>query len=264
MVNRSWPEFTINIICHDDVELMRHVLPHNLAQLRDHTRRSLDVVMTVDGAEDAPREALLQLAAESGVDEVRMRQRTNNCASGDASNNGHLHAFSDKTRYLLTIEADVAIFLTDPQFDLLDACAEFFARHPNRPLLHRMDDSDCWVWKLEKVAPDIEPGVWSVNRISSHFLVYDTMVLRGSRGYPNLTAYQDDHSHHYNFEDELSHFFAEPTGPGIAFPHAWPLRIYHCDRKQSQGSLYYSKLPDVKLQVFKQRRAEVAGLAGRC
>jgi hypothetical protein len=263
MVTPCWPEFTINVICHDDVELLRRTLPHNVAQLCDGSARSCDLVLTVDGAETAPRAALLEIAEACGIDEVRLRRRRRSRAAGDGSNNGHAHAFSDKTRYLVTLESDIAFFRTDPAFDPLDAFARFFERHPGRPLLHRMDDHDCWVWKLEKIAPDIEPGVWSVNRVSSHFLVYNTAAARQVRGYPDLDGYRDGPSAYHNFEDEVSHRFAEPAGPAIAFPAGWPIRVYHCDRKIHPGSAHYSKSTEIKLQVLAQRSAEIASLMDR-
>ena len=140
------------------------------------------MVVTIDGAENARVNEMMAVANANAVDEVRLRRRTRHCASGDGSNNGHLHAFSDKTRFLVTIETDVAFFRTDPDFDPLDAFARFFDRHPTRPLLHQMDDHDCWTWKLEEVAGDIEPGVSSVNRVSSHFLVYDVPTTRRADG----------------------------------------------------------------------------------
>ncbi|WP_299739980.1 hypothetical protein [uncultured Roseobacter sp.] len=263
MVMQTWPEFTINFICHDEIEILRKTLPHNLAQLCAGTKRGYDVILTVDGVEAAPRDDFLRLAEAHGVDEVRLRRRRSNCASGDGANNGHLHAFSDKTRYLLTIEADIAFFRTDPDFDPLDAFVQFFDRHPKRPLIHQMDDHDCWVWKLEKAAKDVEAGVWSVNRVASHFLVYDTLGARQVKGFPDLGVYHDSQTAWFNFEDELSQIFAEPAGPGIAFPTDWPMRVYHCDRKLREGSAHYCKSADVKLEVFEQRVKEVAALTRR-
>lgn len=263
MVDASWPDFTINIICHSDVELLRKTLPHNLENLCARSRRSFDVIMTIDGAETAPIDQLLAVAAENGVDEVRMRNRRRNCASGHASNNGHVHAFSDKTRYLLTLEADVAFFNLDSSFDPLDAFAVFFERHPDRPLLHRMDDYSCWVWQLEKVSPDIEHGVWSVNRVSSHFLVYNTSATRRIARFPDLHRYRETMTDWHNVEDEISHRLCEPAGPGIAFPAAWPIRVFHCDRKLHEGSSHYTQDIQIKLAIFQQRITEVSALRGR-
>jgi len=252
MVERRWPEFTINFICHDEVEILARTLPHNLENLCRGTKRSYDVVVTIDGWDNPRFNEMLEVVKKSPVDEIRLRNRARNCASGDAANNGHIHAFNDKTRYLLTIEADIAFFRTDPAFDPLDAFARFFERHPDRALIHRMDDHYCWVWKLEQVAEDIEPGVHSVNRVASHFLVYDVQSARRVLARPDLSGMRDIEGDWLNYEDRLSHLFAEPDGPGIAFPESWPMQVLHCDRKIRPGSAHYCKTPDVKLAVFEQ------------
>jgi glycosyltransferase involved in cell wall biosynthesis len=260
MVDPSWPEFSVIVICHNEIELLRRTLPINLNSLRVGTSRTFDVILLIDGAESAPVGELIELAHSNGVDEVRLRRRVRNCATGDPSNNGHIQAFSDRTRFLLSLESDVALFRIDPSFDILDACAQFFERHPGRPLIHRMDDHDEWVWKLERSGPDIEPGVWSVNRLASHFLVYDTQAARKHLPSPNLGAYHDSPDRWHNFEDDLSLRLAEPQGPGIAAPFGWPIRVYHCDRKIAAGSVHYSKSTAEKLQRLYQREAEVRRL----
>jgi hypothetical protein len=259
MVTSNWPDFTITIICHADLAILRRTLPINLRSLCESTCRTFDVVLMVDGAETAPLGALLDLAREHGIDEVRLRNRARNCASGDPSNNGNVHALTNRTRYLLTLESDVVLFRTEPSFDILDACAQFFDRHPQLPLLQRMDDHQEWIWKLERVAPDIEAGVWSVNRVSTHFLVYNTQAV--SRLWqPRLGAFHDSHDSWHNVEDDLSKVFAAPGGPGIATPFGWPMRAYHCDRKITPDSVHYCKSPDVKLERLDQREAEMRAL----
>lgn len=260
MVTTMNPEITINFIAHDEIELLALTLPQNIQTLAARTSRLFDLCLTIDGAETAPVAEIIAIAQENGIDEIRLRYRRRNCATGDPSNNGHMHGLHDKTPYLLTLESDICIFRIDPAFDILDAAIRFLDRHPEVPLLHRMDDTDCWQWQLEKVAEDIEPGVWSVNRLSSHFLVYRIAAFREVMGWPTLDTYHDDGTTWLNVEDFWSKSLAAPAGPGIPFVASWPMRVYHCDEKIAPESAHYRRDLDTKLRVFHHRCAEVNAL----
>ena len=121
--------FTIGFICHNDFELLQRTIPQNLQAICNQTDESYDVVLVVDGAENISPGKFLEAAEGWGIDELRFRWRHRNCATGDPSNNGHFHLFSDKSPYLLTMEGDVAIFKTDPSFDVLKAFKSLFQQH---------------------------------------------------------------------------------------------------------------------------------------
>jgi hypothetical protein len=251
-------DFTIVFVAHANHDIMELTIPQNIEAITAGTRQRFDVVLSIDGYEDCDLDRVLRGARSWGVDEVRLRSRRRNCASGDGANNGHFHHIVERTPYLLTIEEDVVLFRTDPSFDLLTAFRELFERHPQLCVATRMDDSDVWVWQLEDAAPAIEPGVRSVNRVASHFLVYDIARARNhlrSTGQFRLDVFHDTPDDWMNFEDLISYSFAAPSGPGIAFVDDFPIRVYHCDRKIAPGSPHYSKDPAVKVAEFHRRRA---------
>lgn len=253
--------FTIDFICHNDFELLEKTIPQNLSALCANTKQSFDVILTVDGAEKVDAKRFLEAAPRWGIDEVRFRWRGRNCATGDPSNNGHLHTFSDKTPYLVTLEGDIVIFKTDPAFDVLTAFRDLFSRQGQLALATRMDDHDTWVWKLEDAGPEFEPGIRSANRVASHFLVYDTRRARRLlRDEPAgaLHKFYDDGEIWFNYEDFLSGIFAQPQGPGIAFVASFPIKVFHCDIKTTEGSVTYTKNLTIKLKEFERRRIEVA------
>ncbi|MFD4533502.1 hypothetical protein ACFWNL_37280 [Kitasatospora sp. NPDC058397] len=137
------PAFTIAYLVHSDVELLRRTIPTTLDALTRGTRHPYDLVLVVDGAESAPANEIIELAHNTwGFDEVRVRWRTRHRASGDQANNIHTHFVSDKSRFLITI-------------DVLAEIAETFDRCPQLALAQRIDDHDCWQWKLEEVGPPL-------------------------------------------------------------------------------------------------------------
>jgi hypothetical protein len=112
--------------------------------------------------------------------------------------------------------------------------------------------------------PAIEPGVRSVNRLSTHFIAYNVArfaSVAARFGGFDLDVFIDRPDLSYNWEDLVSH--VGTTGDRrIAFPESWPLDVYHCDRKIEQGSIYHTKRPAVKAEILadlerRYRAAEV-------
>jgi hypothetical protein len=133
-----------------------------------------------------------------------------------------------------------------------------FHMHAHLALATRMDDHQCWAWKLADAGPSLAPGIRSVNRVSSHFLAYDVArVRRQSERLDGSTLYDDGRTW-FNYEDWLSAKFAVPRGSGIGFLDRFPIRVFHCDRKRSVGSPFYTGDPAVKLGEFNRRKSEIA------
>ncbi|MGW2540896.1 hypothetical protein ACWC5I_08465 [Kitasatospora sp. NPDC001574] len=254
------PAFTIAYLVHKDVELLRRTIPTTLDALCRGTRHPYDLVLVVDGAESAPIDEITELAHSTwGFDEVRLRRRTRHRASGDQANNIHTHFVTDKSRFLITIEGDVVAFRDPNTDDVLAGIADTFDRCPQLALAQRMDDHDCWQWKLEDAGPALSERARSVNRVSSHFLIYDTQrarpVMTASGGIPG-DRFHDDGQSWMNYEDWLSHTFAHPRGPGIGYLHQLPLRVFHCDEKTEPGSAHYRRDLATRLRVFAEREHE--------
>lgn len=264
------PEFTIAYVVHADLPLLDLTIPSTLDTLCGGTARSYDLVLVIDGADTAPvGELLTRARGVWGFDEVRVRSRSRHCAGGDPSNNGHAHLVCDKSRFLITVEGDVVAFRTVPGVDVLDLIARTFERCPEMALAYRMDDHDCWEWKLRDQGPPFAPGIRSVNRVASHFLVYDTTrarpVMARAGGIPG-DRFHDGDGRWFNYEDWLSGTFAVPAGPGIGYLEDLPIEVYHCDRKLVDGSAYYQRDLATRLQIFEERRrsvprAEMTGVA---
>jgi len=248
--------FTIGFVCHADLELVDRTIPMNIKSLCEGTKESVDVIVSVDGANAEQKAWYLEAATRWGVDEIRFRSRRRNCAGGDPSNNGHAHLLGAKSPYLITLEGDVGLFnLEGPAFDVLAEFRALFERHPTLPLATRMDDTECWVWPLQDAGPPLEAGIRSVNRVSSHFLVYATERIRRVWDVEDtfdITSFTDDGKCGFNYEDYLSRL-ARPNGPGIAFVDRFPIRVFHCDRKTNVGSSQYTKDLAVKCAELEQR-----------
>lgn len=257
------PDFTIAYLIHSDLPLLDRVIPTTLDALCATTTRSYDLLLVIDGAESAPVDQIMERAhMEWGFDEVRVRWRTRHRASGDKTNNIHTHLITDKTRFLVSVEGDVAAFRTEREVDVLDWIARTFDSCPDLAIAQRLDDHDCWQWQLEDAGPPISEGIRSVNRVASHFLAYDVHRFRDTIGMAGIPGDQffDDGERWFNYEDWLSHTFARPRGPGIGYLDELPLRIYHCDRKIEPGSAHYRRDLATRLEVFEQRKALVEGL----
>ncbi|MFD0404699.1 hypothetical protein [Kitasatospora sp. NPDC127116] len=254
------PAFTIAYLVHSDVELLRRTIPATLDALTRGTRHPYDLVLVVDGAETAPIDEITELAhATWGFDEVRLRWRTRHRASGDQANNIHTHFVTDKSRFLITIEGDVVAFRDPGATDVLAEIADTFDRCPQLALAQRIDDHDCWQWQLEETGPALSTRARSVNRVSSHFLIYETHrarpVMAAAGGIPG-DRFHDDGQSWMNYEDWLSHTFAHPAGPGIGYLHQLSLRVFHCDEKTVPGSAHYRRDLATRLRVFAEREQQ--------
>lgn len=254
------PEFTIAFLVHGDVALLEQTIPTTIRTLTDSSTRTWDLVLVVDGAETAPVAELLDLARRCHFDEVRLRWRTGHVAGGDPSNNGHVNLIPGKGRFLVGVEGDVVAFRTGPG-DVLDMLARTFDACPDLALAIRVDDHDCWQWPLTDVGAPLGPGVRSVNRVASHFIVYHlpraTRVMWAAGG-PGAERFHDDGTEWFNYEDWLSGIFAAPAGAGIGYLDALPIRVFHCDEKTVPAGAVYSRDLATRLRVLERRRAECA------
>lgn len=255
--------FSIVFICAGGYEYFSEILPNNLQTLCENTAETYDVKLFLDGVENYDVNPYIELARQYGIDEVILRSRKNHCATGDPSNNAHVHVFSTQTRYLLTFESDVAIFKTDRTADILYQIRTYFEENDNLYLATRVDDYDEWMEKLVFYPTDLAKGIRSVNRVSSHFLVYDTFrcsdFYKMKKPYSRYDFYDSD-SKWYNYEDMISQTFAAPVGPGIGFLNNLPIRVYHCDKKIAPTSNIYTKDPLIKKKIYKFRKKSVIGI----
>ena len=149
--------------------------------------------------------------------------------------------------------------------DVLDLLAASFDACPDLALATRIDDHDCWQWPLVEVAAPMAPGIRSVNRVASHFLVYDlpraTSVMWAGGG-PPADRFHDSPESWFNYEDWLSQTFAAPGGPGIGYLDDLPIAVFHCDEKVAPGASMYRRDLVVRLRIFEQRRLECAHVRG--
>jgi hypothetical protein len=156
------PMWRIAFLFHADLGLLSTTLPRCLEALTASTTESYDVVLLADGTPEDVAAELPSRMKHWGVDEVRLRRRDRHVASGDPSNNGHCRFFPGSTPYLIVVEDDVVMYRTECSFDVLMACRELFERHPDVPVLSKMNDYDKWSWRLADRGPAIEVGVRSV------------------------------------------------------------------------------------------------------
>lgn len=257
-------DFSIVFICAGGYEYFHKILENNIRTLCEDTHEKYDLVLFLDGIENYDYTPYLELGPKYGFDEIRLRSREHHCATGDCSNNSHMQIFSDKTKYLLTFESDVAIFKLDKCFDVLRAVRIAFEKNPSLCIATRMDDYSCWKEKLMFLPQQFTDDIQSVNRVSSHFLAYDTRRCRkwfAAKGCFRLDCFYDNEHDWYNYEDMIGTNFAYPNGPGIGFFRDLPIKVYHCDEKIKEGSAFYKRDLQTRLRVFEQRKAECIRLA---
>ncbi|MGH3712923.1 MAG: hypothetical protein ACRDT4_05605 [Micromonosporaceae bacterium] len=245
------PAFRIAFLFHDNLELFRRTLPRCLEALTPSSEE-FEVIVHCDGTPAPVAAQLPGFLEEWGVDELRVRRRGRFVASGDGSNNGHRRLFDVRSPYLIVIEDDVVMYRTDPSFDVLSACRRLFERHRDVPVLCKVSDHHQWSWALADEGEPIEPGVRSVNRLSTHFIGYDlrrfTNLAERFGGF-DLDVFLDRPDLSYNWEDLVSHV-GTTGGRRIAFPDGWPLEVFHCDRKVDPGSMHHTQDPRVKAGVL--------------
>jgi hypothetical protein len=248
----SDPIFRIAFLFHRHLDLFRVTLPRCLEALTDRTSERFEVVLHCDGTPDDVLAQLWELAAATGVDEVRVHRRDRFVASGDPSNNGHRRLFDGRSRYLLAVEDDVVMYRTDRSFDVLAACRNLFERHSDLVVLSKVNDYSNWSWRLADLGEPIANGVRSTNRLSTHFIAYDLQrfvpVAERFGGF-DLDVFIDRSDHSYNWEDLVSHV-GTTGGRRIGFAEGWPIDVFHCDRKVEPGSMYHTQEPAVKAAVL--------------
>lgn len=251
------PTWRIAFLFHANLDLFRQTLARCVDALTAATSETFEIVVLADGTPDDIARQLPELLDEHGVDEVQLRSRRRHVASGDGSNNGHRRFFPVRAPYLVVVEDDVVMYRTERSFDVLRACRELFERHSDVPVLSKVNDYEQWSWKLADIGPQLEPGVRSVNRLSTHFIAYDVArFVPVAQQYgafdPDVFIDRDDYS--YNWEDLVSHV-GTTGGRRIAFPESWPLDVHHCDRKVEAGSMYHTQRPEVKAEVLAELEA---------
>ena len=251
------PMFRLVFLFHADLDVFDRAFPRCVDALTRGSAERFEVVVHSDGTPVEVGRQLIDRAAQWDVDEVRIRRRARYLASGDRSNNGHRRLFDTRSRYLIVVEDDVVMYRGEESFDVLAACRRLFERYPDVPVLCKVDDSDMWAWKLRDVGPVVEPGVRSVNRVATHFIVYDLQrflpVAERFGGF-ELDVFIDRDDLSYNWEDLVSHV-GTTGGRRIAFPDGWPLRVFHCDRKVEPDSMYHTQDPRVKHAVLDELEA---------
>lgn len=257
--DRGGPVFRIAFLFHRNLDVLARTLPRCLDALTAATQVPFEVVLHCDGTPDVVAAQTLARLGAWGVDEVRFRTRLRQVAEGDPSNNGHRRLFDGRCRYLIVVEDDVWMRCTQPAFDVLAACRDLFERHPNVPVICKLEDHDVWSWKLRDLEADLEPGVRSVNRVATHFIAYDLerfMPVARRFGAFDLDVFIDRDDLSYNWEDVVSHV-GSTGGRRIAWPESWPLLVFHCDRKVQDGSMYNTQDPAVKHAVIDDLEARL-------
>jgi hypothetical protein len=246
------PQWRVGFLFHANLDLFSSLLPRWLEALTVSTSETFETAILADGTPEEVIADLVRLGRRWDIDELHLRERRKFVASGDPSNNGHRRFFATDVPYLIVVEDDVVAYRTEPSFDVLRACRELFERHPDVPVLSKVSDHDQWSWKLAELGAEIEPGVRSVNRLSTHMIAYAVgrfLPVANRFGAFDLDVCIDRSELSYNWEDLVSHV-GTTGGRRIAFPHSWPLEVFHCDRKVEPGSMHHTQRPEVKADVL--------------
>lgn len=245
------PKFQIISIVANELDLLNITLPTSVDALTRNSNYKYEVVLHVDGATNDSMKKIIELRNKLNIDEIRIRNKQNKkfICPGDPSNNSHFHALSGKSDYTIEIESDVIAVLERSDYDALGEVAALFDRHPDVCLISSVIDYDCWVWKLEDIGRPLEKNVRSVNRVSSHFLIYHNqrfLDFARKNGIYSFAQYTDD----CNYEDVISKALIRNNIP-IAFFENWAVKIRHCDEKQYEGSLHYKRDQLLKMKIAK-------------
>jgi hypothetical protein len=246
--------FTLACAFHDTDRLLARTLPRAVRCLTGSTRHQYEVVLVADRSDDGVVARLLPRLPALGVDEVRFRRTGRNAFSGAPSNNFHANHFTTSSPYLITFTDDTFIWKDDEDFDVLDAVAGMFDRHPEVPVVSKVDDHEEWDRPLVDVGAELEPGVRSVNRVVDQLIAYDTArffpAAKHAGGFERRT-FGRRNGMEYQWEN-LASEVGTTGGRSIAFPENWPLRVRHCDLRDTPGSMHGTQNEDVKLACFER------------
>jgi hypothetical protein len=244
--------FTIACAFHKDAALLEQTLPLAIRSLTRPTRHDFEVVLVADRSSTEVVAGLLPRLGDLDVDELRFRRTERNAFSGAYSNNFHGHHFTTTSPYLISFTDDSFIWKHDEDFDVLDAVAGVFQRHPEVVLVSKVDDHEEWDHPMVDTGPEIEPGVRSVNRVVDQLIGYDTArfapVARRFGGFDTDT-FTSAHGFEYQWENLASHV-GVTGGRRIAYPQSWPLRVRHCDLRLNPGSMHGTQDEAIKLKCF--------------
>ncbi len=253
--------FTIECAFHSTARLIEHTLPLAIRSITRPTRHDYEVILVAERSTDDVVAGLLPRLAALDIDELRFRRTGRNRFSGAPSNNFHANHFTTTSPYLITFTDDTFFWKTDEQFDVLDAVAGAFSRNPELVLISKVDDHEEWDRPLTDVAPVIEPGIRSVNRVVDQFIAYNTRsfaeVARRFGAFDRDT-FVGRAGFEYQWENLASHV-GTTGGRAIAYPEQWPLRVRHCDLRLEPGSMHGTQDEDVKLKCF-ARLLETEGI----
>lgn len=244
--------FTLACAFHNTDRLLERTLPLALRSLTQPTRHEFEVLLVADRSPDETVARLLPRLAEFGVDEFRFRRTNRLSYPGLGSNNFHANNFTTTRPYLVSFTDDSFIWKTDETFDVLDAMAGIFERHPAVTLINKVDDHDEWDSPLIDLGPEIENGVRSVNRVIDQLIAYDTgrfAPVARQFGAWDRETFSGDMGIQYHWEHLASHV-GRTAGRKIARPETWPLRVRHCDLRLDSGSIHGTQDEDVKLKCF--------------
>lgn len=245
------PKFQIISIVANELDLLKITLPTSVNALTQNSNYTYEVILHVDGATNDSMKKIIKLRNKLNIDEIRIRNKQNKTfiCPGDPSNNSHFHALSGKSDYTIEIESDVIAVSEQSDYDALGEIVALFDRNPDVCLISSVIDYDCWVWKLEDIGRPLEKNVRSVNRVSSHFLIYHNQrfldFARKNVIY-SFAQYTDD----CNYEDVVSSALVRNNRP-IAFFENWAIKVKHCDEKQYDGSLHYKRNQLLKIKIAK-------------
>lgn len=246
------PKFQIISIVSNELDLLKVTLPTSVNALTQNSDYKYEVVLHVDGATKDSIKKIIKMYDKLNIDEVRIRNKKNKefICPGDPSNNSHFHALSNKCDYTIEIESDVVAVLSRGDYDALGEIVAFFDRNPKACLLSSVIDHDCWVWKLKDVGHPLEKNARSVNRISSHFLVYHNQRFLDFAERSGIYDFSQ-YTNNFNYEDVISKAFTDNNVP-LVFLDNWAIKVRHCDEKLHTGSLHYKRDPKVKMKIAKE------------
>ncbi|MGI5212753.1 glycosyltransferase family A protein [Plantactinospora sp. CA-290183] len=244
--------FTLACAFHNTERLLERTLPLAVRSLTQPTRHDFEVILVADRATDEAVARLLPRLSEFGVDELRFRRTDRHSFAGLGSNNFHANNFTTVNPYLVSFTDDSFIWKSDETFDVLDAMAGIFERHPEVTLINKVDDHEEWDTPLIDVGPEIEPDVRSVNRAIDQLIAYNTRQFEPAArqfGAWERNTFNGDMGFEYQWESLATHV-GRSCGRRIARPERWPLRVQHCDLRLDPGSMHGTQDEDVKLKCF--------------